>query len=201
MNLLNFPFPRHPFSQPIVRLSAQPRAWLRQWFGLLLLLGTIASAVAQDMAIYTDSLQNSWANWSWGSTINYSYNSNPQYVHGGSSSISVTITSGYAALYLEHANFSSAPYTNLTFWVNGGPSGGQPLAVQGVLGGTGTGVSYAFTPIASTWQRITVPLSALGVANAANFDGIWIQSQSASALPVFYVDDISLGAVVQNNTT
>ncbi|MGP8199091.1 MAG: Ig-like domain-containing protein [Limisphaerales bacterium] len=193
MKFLNFHFPRHPFFQPIVRLSAQPRAWLRRGLGLLLLLGTVSGAVAQNMAIYTDSLQNSWANWSWGSTINFSYSTSTQYVHSGSSSISITITNGWSGLYLEHANISSAPYTNLTFWVNGGPSGGQPLAVEGVLGGTGqTNNLYHFTPTSNTWQQITVPLSTLGIANAANFDGFYIQAQSASAQPVFYVDDISL---------
>jgi hypothetical protein len=159
---------------------------------MVLLMAMALRLSAQNMAIYTDSLQNSWNNWSWGSTLNFSYNSNTQYVHSGSSSISVTMTSGYAGLYLEHADFSSAPYAYLTFWVNGGPSGGQPLDVDATLGGTGVGDLYNFTPTANTWQQIIVPLSTLGAANAANFDGFWIQSQSGSALPVFYVDDISL---------
>ena len=127
------------------------------------------------MAIYTDSLQNSWANWSWGCTINFSYSSNPQYVHSGSSSISITITNGWSGLYLEHANISSAPYTNLTFWVNGGTSGGQALAVEGCPrrdGGRLIPCTH-FTPTSNTWQQITVPLSTLGVANAANFDGFY----------------------------
>jgi lysophospholipase L1-like esterase len=197
MKLVNFHFPRHTFLQSMAPLFAQPRAWLRRGFGLLLLLGSIAGAVAQNMAVYTDSLQNSWANWSWGSTINLSYNANTQYVHSGSSSISITITNGWSGLYLEHANISSTPYTNLTFWVNGGPGGGQPLAVEGLLGGTGQANNlYHFTPTSNTWQQITVPLSALGVANAANFDGFYIQAQSASAQPVFYVDDISLAVPV-----
>ena len=153
----------------------------------------ISGAAAQtNMAIYTDSLQNSWNNWSWGSTINFSYNANSQYIHSGSSSISITMTNGYAGLYLEHADFNSTPYTNLTFWVNGGPTGGQSLAVRATLGETVTANQYNFTPSANTWQQITVSLSALGVASSPNLDGIWIQSQSASALPVFYVDDMTL---------
>ena len=58
---------------------------------------TLTPSLAQtNQQIYTDSLQNSWNNWSWGSTINFA-NTSP--VHSGSSSISITITNGYAALY------------------------------------------------------------------------------------------------------
>ena len=45
---------------------------------------------------------------------------------------------------------------------------------------------------ANTWTLITVPLSAIGVANAPNMDGFWIQSQSGGLIPTYYVDDITL---------
>jgi hypothetical protein len=35
-------------------------------------------------------------------------------------------------------------------------------------------------------------LSALGVANQANFTGFWLQAEGSSTIPTFYVDDISL---------
>lgn len=177
---------------PIAHFSARSRVRVRRGLGLLLLSAMLPGAAAQNMPIYTDSLQNSWNNWSWGSVINFSYNSSSQYIHSGSSSSSITITNGYGALYLEHANFNSSPYANLTFWVNGGPTGGQPLAVQATLGGTSTGALFTFTAAANTWKQITIPLATLGVANQPNFDGIWIQSQSSSALPVFYMDDMTL---------
>ncbi len=126
--------------------------WL---LSVLLLLAVPLSVSAQaDQPIYTDSLQNSWANWSWGSTINFG-NTSP--VHSGSSSMAIAITNGYAGLYLQHADFDSTPYTNLTFWVHGGSSGGQPLAVRATLGGTVTGSQYNFSPTAGTWQQVTVP--------------------------------------------
>ncbi|HWX21313.1 MAG TPA: glycoside hydrolase family 44 protein [Candidatus Binatia bacterium] len=160
------------------------------WFPACLIASAVSRLSAQtDQQVYTDSLQNSWNNWSWGSTINLG-NTSP--VYDGSSSISITITNGYAALYLEHTAFDSTPYTNLTFWVHGGSSAGQPLAVRATLGGTVTSNQYNFSPTASTWQQITVPLSSLGVASQPNLDGIWIQSQSGSALSTFYVDDMTL---------
>ena len=143
------------------------------------------------MAIYTDSLRNSWNgnDWSWGSTLNFSSST---CVHGGSSAISITITQGWAGLYLHHAAFNSSPYTNVNFWVHGGTSGGQALAVKATTNAVTTGKLYYFTPTAGTWQQVTVPLATLGVANNLNLDGIWIQSQSSSALSTFYVDDMVL---------
>ena len=48
------------------------------------------------------------------------------------------------------------------------------------------------TPLANFWQQYTVPLSALGVANATNFAGFVIQDSAGGAEPVFYLDDIQL---------
>jgi hypothetical protein len=46
-------------------------------------------------------------------------------------------------------------------------------------------------------------MSALGVANQANFTGFWLQAEGSSTVPTFYVDDISLvtNAVVSGNNT
>lgn len=163
----------------------------RRGTALMLFCAMLSSAAAQTLPVYTDSLQVNWNNWSWDSTINFSYATAGQYVHGGSDSMAVTVTNGYGALYLEHADFNSTPYGSLSFWINGGPAGGQVLMLQATLGGTGQS-AYNFTAPANSWKQITVPLSVLGVAGKANFDGFWIQSLSGSAIPVFYVDDIAL---------
>ena len=178
---------------PDAHCSTPARAWMRRAFALLplLLLAMLSNATSQTLPIYTDSLQPAWNNWSWDSVISFAYDSSSQYVHSGTSSISINITNGYAALYLEHADFSSSPYGSLTFWVNGGPTGGQVLGVQATLGNVAQG-AYTFTPAANTWRQITIPLATLGAANKANFDGIWIQNQTGGAIPVFYVDDLSL---------
>jgi hypothetical protein len=56
----------------------------------LLLAGAANRLTAQsDHNIYTDSLQNSWDNWSWSATVDF--NSSSQ-VHTGSRSISATLT-------------------------------------------------------------------------------------------------------------
>src|SRR5262249_18655608 len=97
-------------------------------FAWLLVLALAPHLSAQiDQPIYTDSLQNGWQNWGW-TAINYN-NSSP--LHSGAASISVTITQGWQAIYIAHNTFDSTPYTNLTFWLHGGTSGGQQLQLQG----------------------------------------------------------------------
>src|SRR5262245_1193564 len=89
-----------------------------------LLVGIAGSAYAQtDMPIYTDSLQNPWQAWGWAAAINYA-NTSP--VHSGADSISFQINStpsSWDAISIHHDAFDSSPYTNITFWVNGGPTG------------------------------------------------------------------------------
>jgi hypothetical protein len=139
--------------------------------------------------IYSNSLQNGWADWSWASD-NLSCTS--PVLTGFSDSISVLCTN-FQALYLHQTAFDSTPYTNLTFWINGGTKGGQPLQVRATLSGAAQ-TAVALSPLTTNWQQITVTLAALGVANQPNMDGFWIQSQTKAQLAPFYVDDIVLVA-------
>lgn len=171
------------------RTKRHPRRDILLFASALLLACVVTPLQAQqNMAVYTDSLQNSWNNWSWGSTINLS---STAYVHSGSKAMAITITDGWAALYLQHADFDSSPYGNLVFWVHGGTSGGQPLALILTTNNTSTGAHYNFTPAAGVWQQISVPLSTLKADGKPNVDGIWIESQSRASLPTFYVDDMT----------
>jgi hypothetical protein len=165
---------------------------LWQFSGLLLCaLGLSGVVSAQtDQPIYTDSLQSGWQDWSW-ATDNLGCTTT---VHSGTDSISVT-TSNYQALYLSHSDFSSSGYSNLTFWINGGQTGSQPLQVQALLGGVAQ-PAIALAPLPSnTWQQVVLSLASLGVTNKSNMDGLWIQSRSGVSESTFYVDDITLTAL------
>lgn len=156
---------------------------------LLSLPFTVGPVFAQtpNKVIYDDQLENGWLNWSWAS-VNMS---NTSLVHGGSDSISAT-AGAYQALYLDSPDFSTAPYSSLDFWINGGSAGGQRLQVQATLGGAAQ-TAYALPALeANTWVEIRIPLSVLGAANASNFDGFWIQDATGGSQPTFYVDDITL---------
>jgi hypothetical protein len=169
----------------------EPQIWRFSKFLLLFLsvTMTLPSRAQENISIYTDSIQSGWYNWSWNAAINPA---STVFVHSGSKSMAVTLTGGWGALYLDHAALDTTPYGNLVFWVHGGNSGKQPLAVIATTGGKSTGAPYNFSPTAGTWQQINVPLSTLKADDQPDFDGIWIQNQSGAVLTIFYIDDMTL---------
>ena len=157
-------------------------------FVLSLFFGALfsSSVNAQNQAIYADSLSNGWENWSW-ATVNLN-NSNP--VHGGAASVSVS-AAAWQAFYLHHAAFSTSGYTHLSFWIHGGASGGQLLQVNAMSGGNPQ-TAVNLSPLANSWQQVSIPLSSLGMSPTSTMDGFWIQDRSGTAQAAFYVDDITL---------
>jgi hypothetical protein len=141
--------------------------------------------------IYSNSLQNGWQNWSWSSGISFSSTSPVR--PGDSDSISVS-TGGYGALYVHAAaDFESAVFTNLSFWLNGGPSGGQVLTVVATLAEQGQADNVTVGPLpANAWRQFIIPLASLGVAYEANLDGFWFQNNTANTIPTYYVSDLVL---------
>lgn len=163
---------------------------VRLLIGILLASASFGSFVgaAQDLVVYTDSLQNGWENWSWAQTAS---SANP--VHGGAGSLAVT-TDAWEAAYFHHGSADATLYTNLTFWLHGGASGGQRLLVQGISGGAARTSVEIPTLAANSWREVIVSLAQLGVANDPGFDGFWIQDRSGGTQPTFYLDDIRLVA-------
>ncbi|MGO8838650.1 MAG: glycoside hydrolase family 44 protein [Limisphaerales bacterium] len=160
------------------------------WPCWLLMALTLQLTARADQVIYDDSLENGWMNWGW-ATINYANTTQP--IHSGSDSVSVTITdTSHQAIYIAHSAFDTSSYTNLVFWINGGPTGGQQLLVQGHANGAAMSSTNLPALAAGTWQQFTIPLAILGVANSPNMDGFWIQDRIGAVQPTFYVDDISL---------
>ena len=142
------------------------------------------------MVIYDDALENGWNNWSWSATVDPN---STAYVHGGSKAMAVTITAAWGALSLEHNDINSSSYSNLTFWINGGPTGGQQLQLyaEAPLGTSHAAVSLG-TLAPNAWQKISLSLASLGVANQPNFARFSIQETANKAQPVFYLDDMLL---------
>jgi len=89
----------------------------------------IASAAIADMPIYSDSLVNSWENWSW-SAVDFASTS---FVHTGTSSAQITYTGAWQGFFLHHNPFDTSLYTNLTFWIHGGGTNGRNIIVQALL--------------------------------------------------------------------
>ena len=140
--------------------------------------------------VYDDALQNGWVDYSYNCTRDFA-NLSP--VHSGIASMSVQITSAYGGAQFHHDSFTNAAFGNISFWINGGASGGQHLQMYGVSGGTNQTPRFLLNPLpANTWVKYVVPLSALGEANTTNFDAFVIQDRDGTAQPVFYLDDIQL---------
>jgi hypothetical protein len=158
---------------------------------LVLLTGIAFRINAQDQIIYSDTaLSNGWNDWSYFGNRDFA---NTAFFHSGSSSIAFTLTSAWGGLSLEHNNINSAFYTNLTFWVNGGSTGGQLLQVyaEAPLGTNHANVLLSALPT-NSWKQITLSLASLGVANVTNFSRFTIQDRTGGVQPTFYVDDIAL---------
>jgi alpha-L-arabinofuranosidase len=142
-----------------------------------------------NLPIYTDNLVNGFQNWSW-ATVNLA-NFSP--IHSGAYSIAVT-DGGFQGLSFQRSDFSTAPYASISFWANGGGSGGQHVQVYGTLDDNGQAAVSLPALTANTWVQYTVPLSTLGMVNATNCSGFVIQGTSGGAQPTFYVDDVQLVA-------
>jgi alpha-N-arabinofuranosidase len=157
---------------------------------LPLLLALRGTAFAQsDRTIYDEALAPGWQSWSW-ATVDLASTAQ---ANTGSTSIAVTAPA-WSALYLRSADapVDTHGYLNFSFHVHGGATGGQTLQVVAVVNDTPQpGVRIA-SPTAGAWQKITVPLSALGADERANVNGFWIQQGSGVDEPVFYVDTIVL---------
>jgi hypothetical protein len=163
---------------------------LRAWILSTVILFPLTLSAQSTLTIYSDSLASGWVDSSYNTTRNFA-NTSP--VHSGSDSISATITAAYGGIQLTHAAMSTSGYGFITFWLNGGTAGGQQLQMYGLLGGTVQSARYYLAaPLVNVWQQYFVPLSALGVNNAANFTGFAIQDSAGGTEPTFYLDDIQL---------
>jgi hypothetical protein len=163
-----------------------------------LLVLFVSNARAQnDITIYADALGPGWADWSWCSRDLASTDT----VHSGTHSAKLTYTGGFQGFYMRHAAFDNSGYTHLVFWIHGGGLDNRVMTVAAHLNDqpqqsvllTSYVEGHHSIP-ADEWSKVTIPLSALGVQNKANFNGFWIQDSLGSAQPPFYVDDISLQA-------
>ena len=146
-----------------------------------------AVGVSADQPIFTDAFQNGWQNWSWAATDE----NNTAPVHGGAESIRVT-AGAWEALYLAHPAQSAAQFSAVTFWLNGGASGGQQLWLQALTNSAPVLTTNLPPLAANSWRQFTMSFTALGLSNQTEFNGFYLQDRTGAAQPVFFVDDIVL---------
>lgn len=166
------------------------------FLALFAALWAFAPLARADLTIYNDSLADGWQNWSWASVDTGSTAA----AHNGSASIAVT-ASAWSALYLSYVNtpINSASYGKISFWANGGPTGGQTVKISALLNGVAQPGVNVGPLVANTWTKYEVSLSVLGAANSTTLNGFWFQEGTGADQPVFYVDDVSLTSAVATN--
>src|SRR4051794_40417072 len=91
---------------------------------ILAIVATYSAAPSSSKAapqitssIYSDSLNNGWQNWSWGSSVNFQ---DSTYVRSGSFSLSCAYTGAWGGLLLGNDGFDTTGYDNIIFYINGG---------------------------------------------------------------------------------
>lgn len=165
---------------------------------LALALLVASTAAAQDVTIFDDALQNGFLNYSYGGGSDFTSTAQ---AHDGTKSIAMTGTGYNAAAFAQPTiNYTTAAYPPVHFWVHGGTTGGQQLAIQLYLDNAvvASGELDTFITggalVANQWREVTVTFAQAPLSYNGSFDRIDLQSDSAGAQPTFYIDQVILQA-------
>lgn len=149
----------------------------------------------EDMIIFREALGAGWQDWSWADRkIGYT-----GLKLGALPSIMMT-PSGWKGLFLHHEPFATNGYKALTFWIEGGTSGGQKLNVCAVdpqnkfskaVAVSDFLVGKAIPPV--KFVLCTIPLEKLNAKNA-RISGFCFQDGSGKQQAPVFLADIRLSA-------
>jgi hypothetical protein len=169
----------------------------------VLLFAVGAAAPAAPLTLYDDQLRNGFVNGSYFDG-EYDFASTAQ-AHTGTRSIRFD-PGGYNGLILLQptVDYRSTDYQALRFWVHGGTTGGQQLALIMQIDGLADPREYALsyldvTPfvaggaiVANAWREVVIPLDAPGLAlTHGGFNSVFLIANSNGAQGRMYVDDIA----------
>ena len=142
--------------------NRRPEIPMRILFCLCVALSLTPRWASGDQAIYDDTLENGWQNWSWDTGTNFTATS---YIHTGSYSVQVSYTAAWGGFYLGQTAFCTSPYASLNFWVNGGTQAGRSISVSASNASGSAPVSIPLNNYiaggsiaAGAWRQATIPL-------------------------------------------
>lgn len=142
--------------------------------------------------IFTDAKSPGWNFWN--TNTETQVVSTP--VHSGTAALAVDSRAGYNTLQLGHINAveNIAGLYTLRFWIHGGEGGQggapQQVTVTAVNGQSVETIPQVVTAPANTWTKVEIPLADLG--NPLSIYSIRWWNDSASSMPIWYLDDIAL---------
>ena len=144
-----------------------------------------------DMLIFSGvtpiNCNNGWQDWGW---VPHYITNNPTW--NGNYTMTFAASGGYQAWYLEHDQINTAIYNSISFWLNGGATGGQTVGLQAQQGSV-WGPQLQVTAPTNSWKQFTFSLSALGANNITNLQAIEIWN-GGTAQSAFYIGDLRLVA-------
>lgn len=169
------------------------RNYLILWVCGLWLMAVYAASAQTNFSIYSDQLDNGFQNWSWGTNNNFS-NTSP--VHSGADSIAFA-SETWTAISFWHSDFNPGVYSNLNFWANGGPTGGQIVQIYVQYNNLASSTTPFQLPgfPTNSWRQFSIPLSALGAAGITNMSRLTFQLTDKGTSAPFFLDDVGLATV------
>jgi hypothetical protein len=190
-------------------IAARPRAgtsWSRRRRSPRVLIVALAAALAAqvsavaparalDQVVFSDSLSAAWADWSWGSAVNFGH----QPAYQGSRSIGWRVLSPWAGLYLRaYQPVPTSSATSLRFALRTSDPTAQ-LSVRIYAGDQPAGRSRLLSefgiPAMGSWKTYDIALSAFGVAGQA-VSGVVLQDATGVASQhLVEIDELRLGSV------
>lgn len=167
----------------------------RKFFAVFLAALLASRAFGQSgLQVYSSGMTNGFEDRSWAPRSL----TNTFPVHSGRFSILVTPNGIWQGLYFYHAAFDTTPYTNITFWAHGGTNGGQRLQITALLGTAMPGSSDQYRRFTlgtnNDWEKLSIPLSSLGVDDKTNLTGVCIQLSPTGTSNAFCVADVEFDA-------
>jgi hypothetical protein len=137
-------------------------------------------------SVYDEALRNGFQSWS---SAHVDLNSST--FHNGKKGIQVD-EGANQQFQLGTIPFDSAPYSGISFWINGGPQGGQQLEVNADIMDTGRPPVKIPVLKSNEWMQVTISFDDLGVANMENVKSFVVKSPTGAPLTTYFVDDFSI---------
>jgi hypothetical protein len=153
--------------------------------------GGVTGKTARGHSIYRDGVENGWetVGWTWAKDVAYSDTTRPR---SGTKAIRVRYTA-FDGVKFHHAPLNTAAFDRISFYVNGGESGGQQIAVGAACSEKNVvdGVRLAALP-PKKWVAVTIPLNKIGLADRPDMTSFWIQGSSDKPQAAVYIDEVRL---------